>query len=67
MNISKFVVLKTIGCDIVYIHTDKPSPMLKVTDQNLLLRFDVEANDGESYIRKVFGNEVEIETISTRG
>ena len=42
------------GMDIVFVKTDMPSPAPAVTDEPMVLRFEVEAGKGVEYVQKNF-------------
>lgn len=50
-KLHKITVLHTEGTDLVFLHTNLPSSMPKVTDQNLIMKFDVEKDRGEAYVQ----------------
>ena len=66
MKITKATILLTDGADIVIITTNLPSPMPAVSDQNLSLKFEVEADKGEDYIGANFPSLRNIHVTNTR-
>jgi len=60
IKISKATVLKTDGCDIVFLTTELPSPLPKITDQTLTLKFDAEKGTGEDYVYQKFGIQAKV-------
>jgi predicted transglutaminase-like protease len=67
IKISKATVLKTDGCDIVFLTTELPSPLPKITDQTLTLKFDAEKGTGEDYVYQKFGIQDEVISANSIG
>lgn len=67
INITKISILThTSGTDQVFVYTDMPSPFpIEVSDQNLMLKFDVQNGKGIEYVKKNFSRVI-IETIDYR-
>lgn len=55
IDIHKILVLRTDGPDIVFVHTDLPSSMPKVSARPLVLKFEAEADTGAEYAFLKFG------------
>lgn len=65
LKVIKCQVLLRIGTDLVSLTVDKPSPFPKVvSDEPLHMSFEVTANKGVEYCKKVFGLDAEV--IDTR-
>lgn len=62
------VLLQPNGADMVFLHTELPPTMPKVSTQSPSLKFEVEAGQGIEYVRKVIGIEpwVQQDTLNRR-
>jgi len=49
------VLIQPYGADLVFLHTELPPNMPKITNQSPVLKFEVEMGKGIEYVRKVFG------------
>jgi hypothetical protein len=63
MTITRATVLLTDGTDTVYLHTDKPSALPKISNDALSLMFQAQQNTGAQYVRDNFHIEPAIITI----
>lgn len=64
LNILKAIVLVRMGTDSVSVHTDLPSPFPAVSEQPLMLSFEVVKGSGVEYVREHFGVEPEVIQVS---
>lgn len=64
MNIMKATVILRNTTDKIFLTTDLPSALPKVTQDNLCVSFEAEYDTGIEYVRKEFN--IEPEVISNR-
>ena len=63
MKFLRATIVQSNAADLVMIETDLASPMPKVTDQSLFIKFDVEYDMGEKYVLNNFPEIKDIEII----
>lgn len=60
INITKISVLYTLGVDVVFIHTDLPTPFHSWGDEPLVIKIEVAKGHAEQYVRDNFNIEPEL-------
>lgn len=61
MEIKKIQILIRKNCtDVVFVHTGFPTPFPHFTDENMMMKFEVQRGNGINYVRENFKIEPEI-------
>lgn len=61
IEITNIIVLETNGTDVVFVHTNLPSPFpSEFSSQNLMFKFDVSKGSGAQYVKNNFNIEPEV-------